>query len=496
MKRQSLTRILCILCIYIIGTSVSAQDTVIPDDGAIAETDSIITGRLDNRNSREVYFFEGARGEVIRLKLRATSGNLDPVLTLIDNTGQVILNQDDYFDTLNVDTTVTLDDNMRYYVVVGRYGYDLGTTIGDYELLIERVGTLSVEGSTLQLGIPVINTITSTQPVVFYTFRANEGDIVDIDMVRSSGTLDPFLQIADRNRFVIATNDDKDNSTRNAGVQNLLIEETGTYIIIATRYGEASGDTAGSFVLSINEADGSGLGNNTQAPAPIVANTPIESSLTDEQFERFYVFEALRDDLITVTLDQTSGVLDAYLEIANAGLQVVASDDDSGSGRNARIENFRIPATGVYYIIASRFDKEVGDTSGNFRLQLVRNGNAFDDVPLEIPRLLYGTTITDEISNEDSDSLFVFWGEINDVITINMNRANGNLDSVLELLNFRQERMLRDDDGGNGNNARISSYSLPYTGLYYIRATRYSGALNDPNTTGVYNLIFNRELNP
>ena len=43
-------------------------------------------------------------------------------------------------------------------------------------------------------------------------------------MVRSSGTLDPFLRVVDGDRFVIAENDDHHSETRNARIDALIIE--------------------------------------------------------------------------------------------------------------------------------------------------------------------------------------------------------------------------------------------------------------------------------
>jgi hypothetical protein len=474
-----------------------AQDEPSPTGDTIGsrlQMGTLITGTINDNNPRRAYFFEGTRGEVVRLRLTTTAGTLDPLLSVFDNTGKMLVNQDDSNGELGAQARLTLPDDGRYYVVVARWGQALGTTQGDFSLEIERLGTTSREGSTLRYGVPVTNIITSTQPQIFYTFRAEEGDILDVDMVRSSGTLDPFVQIVDRNRFVIAQNDDLTPETRNAGVRSLLIEEAGTYIIIASRYGEASGDTAGSFVLTIGEASNSGLGNSQLAPATLIANQTTEGTLGDNQPLRYYTFEALRDDLITITLDRVDGNLDPYLEIANAGLQVVAENDDGGAGRNARIERFRVPATGLYYVIARRFDGDAGDSAGAYRLQMVRNGNAFDGVEPDIPRLLYGTTVQDAITEDDTDSLYAFWGTIGEKPRISMNRAGGDLDAVLELLDDDQVRILRDDDGGTGNNALIADYSLPYTGIYYIRATRYEGSQSNSSTTGAFNLIFSRDL--
>lgn len=491
MKRVAFfQRLTLMLCLMLTSVLVAQED----DIGSRLQAGTSLTGRLNDANPRVAYFFEGTRGEVIRVNLQPTSGNLDPVMSIFDNTGNLVMSRDDSDGGLGVDTRLTLPNDGRYYIIIGRWGYALGTTSGEYALSIERLGTTSLEGSTLRYGIPVTNAITNVQPQVYYTFRAQAGDIIDVDMVRSSGTLDPFVQVVDRNRFVIAENDDLNPQTRNAGIRSLVILETGTYIIVATRYGEAAGETVGSFVLTVSEASNSGLGNSNLAPATIFVNQPITGTLNDRQPARYYTFEAQRDDIFTITLDRISGNLDPYLILANAGLQTMTEDDDGGAGRNARIQQFRVPAGGIYYIIAQRYDGEQGTTSGDYRLLLTYEGNAFDGIDPTLPRLLYGTTLQDTLSDAKTESRFVFWGQTGERVTIGMNRAGGDLNPVLELLNADGARLVRDENSGGGNNARISAYTLPYTGVYIIRAMRYDGEVSNPNTSGAYNLIFTREL--
>jgi hypothetical protein len=474
-----------LLCLPVLAQETGTASDVAPG--------TLIEGRIDDRDSRAIYFFDGSRGEVIRFRLTTTGGNLDATLTVFDDTGEIVFSRDDMRGSLDVDTTITIQRTARHYVVVGRFGYSLGSTSGTFELALERVGVVSDQGTNLLYGVPVLNSISGTQPQVYYTFQAQAGDIVDVQMSRSSGTLDPYLQVVDSNRFMIAENDDApDGGTRNARIPNLVIRQSGTYIIIATRYGQASGESVGTFVLKVETAENSGLGNSSIVPVPILANEPVEDTLDDDQYQRFYSLTAERDDIITVTMNQTGGTLDAMLIIANAGLQPLIQDDDSGSGSNARIESFRIPADGEYYIVAGRADGITGTSAGGYRLEYQRGGIAFEGVHPDIPRLEYGATFTDLISNEDPDSIFAFWGSRGDVITVGMNRADGDLDPVLELLNTEQNRLVSDDDGGGGQNARITRYALPYSGVYYVRAARYSGSTGSTVTTGGFNLTLMR----
>lgn len=481
-------RLLLILFLLSLAPVRAQDEAPTPPVAADLQEGGVISGRIDGRNPRAVYYFEGSRGEVMRFVLRVTDGNLDPVLSIFDNTGAVVQNRDDAAGDLMLNTTLPNDG--QYYVVVGRFGYGLGSTSGEFELTMERLGIQSDQGSTLRYGVAVTNRITNTQPQLFYTFRAAAGDILNIEMLRSSGTLDPFVQVVDRNRFLIAENDDAfGGETQNARIENLVIDEAGTYIVIASRYGLAAGESVGSFVLRIDEADNSGLGNSRQAPAPVRYGQVIEAPLSENQAERFYRFEGQQDDVITISMDQIGGRIDAELTLYNAGFQPLISDDDSGGGRNARIAQYRLPVSGIFHIRAARSSDDSSLVNGVFRLQINRERGAFDEIPPDIPRLLYGTSLQDRISDEDPDSLFVFWGTAGDVITINMTRADGNLDPVLELLDGRQQRMLRDDDSGGGGNALIASYTLTYTGVHTIRAMRNGSG------TGSYILTLVR-LNP
>lgn len=481
--RYLLLGLINLICVFSLNL---AQDTTTLQPGVL------ITGRIDDSTPRDVYVLDGLRGEVLQFQLTATSEDLDPVLSIFDGEGQLIFSRDDTQGSRDVTATLTVEATAQYTIVITRFGQSLGTTTGNYDLSVERIGVRSNEGTTLQYGIPVINTISNLQPQVYYTFRANTGDIINIEMVRSSGTLDPYVQIVNRDRFLVAENDDiPDEASRNSRIENLIIDEAGTYVVIATRYGGEAGDTVGSFVLLVQEAGNSGLGNSRQVPVTLLMNQTVEGELSDTQYQRFYQFQARRDQLVTINMERAAapGQLDTYLILATSGLQTLVEDDDGGVEQNSRIRRFRIPADGIYTIIATRFEGEIGTTTGRYRLQLTDDGDAFEGVDESTPRLLYGTTVQDSITTDDTDSLYAFWGAEGETISIAMNRADGTLNSVIELLDADQVRLIRDDDSGSGINARINRYTLPYTGVYYIRATRYEGNALPADTTGAFNLI-------
>lgn len=487
---------IALLCLFMTPTlAATAQDEPEQPEIGVAYG-GIISGRINNNSPRAVYYFDGLRGEVVSITLSATSGDLDPVLTLLDAAGQIIISRDDTAGTRDVRVNAfSIPQSSRYYVVVGRFGYGLGSTSGDFELDVERIGVSSASGSALRYGDSVINNITSMTPQVYYSFRAERGDIVNVRMLRDSGDLDPYLQLVNSNAFVIADNDDIPGSGLNAQISELLIEESGTYIIVATRYGESAGTSTGRFILTLEQARGSGLGNSAQSAVLMLIGDTMEDELTVDTFARYYAFDARANDLITARMSRAGGSLDAFLVLADSTLQEIVSDDDSGGGQNAEIRSFLIPTDGRYYLIATRFERETGTTVGRYRLELQNLGNAFDGVPEGAQRLAYGTTTTGRIDDTAPESLYAFFGTEGDAITVSLNRGDGDLDPQVAILGSDLSVLAQDDDGGGGQNARIARYVLPETGLYYIRAGRFSGEDGNINTQGSFILVLARVMN-
>jgi hypothetical protein len=485
---------LLLLLILLLSIVANAQD----DEDSLIYGSSM-SGRIDNANPSAVFYFEGLRGDVISINLQVTSGDLDPVLTVVNNQGEEIMNLDDGGGS-RVPTipALRIPNTDRYYVTVGRFGYALGTTAGGFELAIQRVGVSSASGSMLRYGDQVINSISDMEPQLYYSFRAQRGDILNIRMRRVSGDLDPYLQVVNSDTFVIADNDDMLGATVpfDAGIEGLVIEEDGLYVIIASRYGQAAGRSEGNFVLMIEEAENSGLGNSVQTALTLQVGESIDGILTNEQVANYYRFEARANDLITVRMSRLTGNLDPFLVLSNAGFQELIFDDDNGGGQNAEIRQYIIPADGIYYITATRLDREGGATVGSYRLELQNLGNAFDGVPEGLQRIGYGSTVTGSIDDTTTEVIYAFWGVEGEIVTVSMNRGDGDLDPVVSILNSDQRAVVSDDDSGSGQNARIDRYVIPVTGTYYVRATRYSGEPpGNPNTRGSFILVLARRFN-
>jgi hypothetical protein len=369
-----LLRLYLLLLVLLWAASAHAQDELTPS--ALLEYGQTVEAPLSAATPRAVFAFEALRGEVVAVRVAVTRGDLTPILAVMDNTGAALAASDMPVGGVIRFDSVRIPRSERYYIIVGRFGLDIGTTTGAFTLTVERVGVSSASGSSLRYGDSLINTIDADDPQFFYTFRGQRGDLITARLQRASGDLDPYLILTDDRGVVLAENDDTPGSGLDAAIEGFLIREAGTYVLVASRFGGVSGATTGSFVLTLESAADSGLGARFDASFPLQFGDVIEGAITEERAAQFYSFDGLAGDVVTIRMDRAGGTLDPLLALTDALAREIISDDDGGDGQNALILDFVLPADGTYTIIATRYERDVGTTTGRYRLSVTRTAAA------------------------------------------------------------------------------------------------------------------------
>lgn len=451
-----------------------------------------VQATITARESRHAFYFEGRQGDVVTARLTPTSGNLDPLLLLVDNNGDVLAISDDVDETLGAAiTTIGISEDNFYFVIATRFGHSLGVTEGGFTLSLEREGVLSEAGGYLNYGDSVIGFIDDNMPRLTYVFEAERGDIVNVRMQRVAGSnLDSYVYIASEDGQILVDNDDREGSL-DAAISSFLILEPGFYQVVASRFGQEAGTTEGSFVLTLDTTPVSGQGISPEAALLLRYGAEASNSIGGEVPGRFYTFGAQRGDIISAALTRTSGNLDPYLVLLNGRREILQEDDDSGPSNNALIEGFIIPETGTYYLYAGRFEGDVGTTTGEFTLRL---DGATGEAPVVAPgtlTILYGSTVSGQIDDDQASVTYAFLADAGDIITISLTRTEGNLDPLLLLFSADSVQLAQDDDAGPDNDARIATFEVPDDGIYYIIATRYQ--FQDGTTAGRYSLSLVRQ---
>ncbi|MGB1289166.1 MAG: pre-peptidase C-terminal domain-containing protein, partial [Aggregatilineales bacterium] len=295
-----------------------------------------------------------------------------------------------YQDSLN-EPELALTDFRQYVELLGDDAA---------EVIVERIAILEAEinpdgtpvaGITPQpADIIMIDTdgnyeytgeITADQPEFRFQFEAAAGDMLGVQMQNTSGDLDPLVLLLNAQGDTLILNDDDPQGTgRDSYIREYMIPADGTYIIVASRFQRDLGTTAGSFVLRLIR-DSETTADATPSPADLTLleyGTTLTGQLGDETPELFYAFEGQAGDSVNIQLNATSGDLDPYLLLTNEDFEVLFENDDDprAAGRDAFLREIILPADGIYFIGATRFQGELGTTAGDFELILERIDNS------------------------------------------------------------------------------------------------------------------------
>ena len=230
----------------------------------------------------------------------------------------------------------------------------------------------SILTGSVTLDTPISNSIDDAHPAVLFTYAGTAGSMIDISMTKQSGDLDAYLLVLDPKGREMARDDEFSTNNHDAGIRALPLPETGTYVIVATRYGQEFGESAGDFDLAVSATPNgeTAVGTFSQATG---YNSLLSGSLDSSTSEQVYTFRAVARDVVTIQMTKTSGNLDPNLVLTNnLGTTIVANDDNLLTGTlDAAIQSYIIPRNGYYAIIAGHFTGE--DNSGGYRLKLARD---------------------------------------------------------------------------------------------------------------------------
>jgi len=388
-------------------------------------------------------------------------------------------------------------------------------------------GSASIEGE-------LTRQITSELFVV----SLQEGDTITVEMVADDDGFDTIVRLYapgdyERGRSATEFNDDSgDSGSLNSRIEDFDVTESGDWVIEATSFGEAG---AGTYVLTVSGGeeyvitpmDGAVPTEEpvpteevTSADAqPISYGESVQGELTTRQPEQFCMFTGSAGDVVTIEMasDESEGVLDTrlYLYLAEdytPGGLALADNDDSADDNfgyfNSRIEEFELPESGEYLIVASSFAQAgagqytltlLSDSSGS--IQPTATSRSGGNPPprgataTPEPPASGGSTIAGEFTADSTTQQYVVSLNEGDIITIEL-AADGNaFDPLLNLYapggfeagDAPAESNDDSSDSAFGRlNSRIEDFEVTDSGDWVIEATSYTGAEVGTYTITVY----------
>ncbi|MFN8372781.1 MAG: PPC domain-containing protein [Anaerolineae bacterium] len=337
-----------------------SQPTALPDSDGRIEYGQTVSGRVTD-DQGDLWSFRGNTGDIITIDM---TGDFDTYLVLYDSDNRELTRDDDSGE----------DNNARiaYYVLPYDGTYNIlargwaGRT-GSYELTLNSNDFIPTDvpptstpaperAGTIEYGQTVSSRVT-TEGGESWTFRANDGDIVTIDM---EGDFDTYLLLYDSDNRELRRDDDS-GEDNNARIAYYVLPYDGTYTIVARGW---AGRT-GSYSLTLRHDDF--IPTPTTAPAPrlplptragsISYGETVSGTVRDFGGDA-WTFRGEEGDRVTIDME---GEFDTYLVLADSDYRQLAYDDDSGSDLNSRIRNFTLPADGTYIIVARGYSGRTGD---------------------------------------------------------------------------------------------------------------------------------------
>jgi hypothetical protein len=192
------------------------------------------------------------------------------------------------------------------------------------------------------------------QPCKTYQVKLLKGKTYVIDMM--SKDFDCYLRLEDSTGKQLAEDDDGGGELDAQIV--FTAESDDTYKIIATRFAEGIGN----FTLKVRE-----LSYKTGKELALDKGLlKIDDKLTNKDpndpvgpKNRCKTYSVKMTAGKTYTIDLVSGNFDAFLRLTDATFKKLAEDDDGGGDQNARVV-FVPKADGVYHIVATTYDGDLG----------------------------------------------------------------------------------------------------------------------------------------
>lgn len=354
--------------------------------------------------------------------------------------------------------------------------------------------------------------INSDEPIHYYRFSGKAGERVTVEMNSTSGTLDPYLILADGNLNEELAFNDNVSTTRNARIVQYRLEKDGDYLILTTRAGLTRGSSSGGYdlLLTVGEVrllpgalaatltwnasadlnlfvrDPNGRTVSWSAPrAPSGGTLQIDSNTgcqtpTDQPVEHIYWPQIVSGDYEIWAWYQNPCGSDAPVSFA---LTVTSGD---------RIV-LQAPASGAQILPGQRFEA---------RVRVADDGSAFvlDGGSLTTPSaqqqaseggdplIAYGDVVSGTLDNNVYARFYQFIGFGGDYVIITTHVTNGTLDPIVVLRDADNANLpdgVNDDADTSTRDSRLE-YVLPADGAYMIAVTRYG--VRDGATTGSFDL--------
>lgn len=389
------------------------------------------------------------------------------------------------------------------------------------------VAELQASAVPIPRDVPVTGAIFEAQDYVVYAIEAETNEIITASLSATSRNLDTLLQLIDPNGNLLGVNDDISGST-NSTIANQRIVQSGTYLLVATRYGKDIGGTEGEFTLVVTESTSAlpdSVANlvvpqgdiqvfltwNNGTDLQLLVRDPVGQSVYDDEPQitsggllaengnancivsegepLSYIYwpsGLLRPGTyeVDVWFQSDCGdltVVDFTLTVVVAG-QVVMVERSNPTIANHFVTSFTVNSDGTATA------GPAGDTSSGLTLATIEAETVLPITP-NVP-------VQGALTVDNALDVYSFSGSAGQIATISLQASPGsNVDTNVFLLSSTGITLASNDDAPEGSfigtqgrttDSLINGFTLPSDGEYLIVASRFGTVFG--GTTGAYQL--------
>jgi hypothetical protein len=476
----------------------------------VLEYGDVRRGVFDEAVPAVSYRFVGVAGDRVEVRVSRAEGDLRSRVSLVGEGGEVLVEGSDVGDGVRLEAVLPADG--AYLVMVtgeegaavgsvgsfvlelrGGVGFGLGV-VGDEVVLSNDYANLP----RIQYGDTVEGEISDGHFMDIYVFLGEGGDTITAELRSlNAGTsltaLDPLLILLDDGRIPLAEHDDIVEGVERDARLEFTLPRTAYYAIVATRFDQAEGTTAGPYSLSLSgpgspptPATATATGPSLLPTVPLVSGEPVQGIL--EKGASLYSFTAFAGSLADISVTTDPG-LDVLLILADENL------NELHASNTGALTGIALPASGRYLLMVVPRFGPADDLGRGYIVALTLAGTEEPGVtPANgVRQLAYGDLVNGAISDSTTSQVFTFDGLAGERVQITMKASPGStLDSYLELQDANGAVIDANDDivPGQVRDAQIVT-ELPADGSYVVIASRYVGPDAAP-TQGAYELFLER----
>lgn len=424
-----------------------------------------VEGNINERFPAVRYNFSAADGESVRLRMEPTSGDLDPVLTLISPDGVIIArNDDEASGSRSAALVITLPAAGVYTIEASRYlpeSKSAARSSGTFRLTLDVAGTTaSTSSDPLALAPPFavpftllpLQTVTqgavrAESPLTYYAVAGQAGDLLRVIMTTTSGDLAPAVRMLDDHAEPIS----RDPQARSGeAIAFAPLTRTGWVLIEASA---ASG--SGGFDLYANRL----------AAAPVRIGEPVSGVLGENAPSAIYLFNGRLGEQISAAVfaSESAGGIQPRLTLLDVGQRPIAA----ANGSRFATLRAELPRSGPYLLQVSSASPA---DEGGYSLRL---SSLPPDMDARIVTpIAYNSDAEGVLAPGEPFALYRFSGKAGDLVTLSLHSTDGAFNPSLILMDADLNELASNDDSSANRDSRIAQFRLPKDGDFLIAAAR------------------------